>query len=70
MKKTIYFTGVNHQMGQLEQAIKTATDKRDAWMAANEAKIGKVDNEDIKITPWNGNNAHVMVTIQFTYYLK
>tara|TARA_R110001583_G_scaffold142211_3_gene294487 strand:- start:685 stop:897 length:213 start_codon:yes stop_codon:yes gene_type:complete len=70
MKKTIYFTGVNHQMGQLEKAIQTATDKRDSWIAENEAQIGKVDNEDIKITPWNGNNGYVMVTIQFTYYPK
>lgn len=70
MKKTIYFTGVNHQMQQLEAGIKTATDKRDEWLAKNKDVIGKIDSEDIKITPWNGNNQHVMVTIQLTYYPK
>lgn len=70
MKKTIYFTGVNHQMGQLESAIKSATDKRDSWLAENDAEIGKIDKEDLKITSWHQNNSHVMVTIQITYYTK
>lgn len=70
MKKTIYFTGVNQQMQQLEAGIKTATDKRDAWLSENKDIIGKIDSEDIKITPWHGNNLHVMVTIQLTYYPK
>ncbi|NER15123.1 hypothetical protein GWK08_16835 [Leptobacterium flavescens] len=70
MKKTIYFTGTNHQIGQLDVAIKTATDKRDTWLMANESKIGKIDNEDIKIIPWNGNNGYVMITILLTYYPK
>jgi len=70
MKKTIYFTGTNNQMQQLETAIKTATDKRDAWLSSNKHVIGKIDSEDIKITPWSSNTQHVIVTIRLTYYLK
>ena len=70
MKKTVYFTGVNHQSQQLEAAIKTATDKRDAWLTNNKDEIGKIDYEDIKITTWNANNTNVIATILLTYYSK
>lgn len=70
MKKTEYFTSANHTMQQLEIAIGTVKVKRDTWLVKNESLIAKIDNEDIKITPWNGNNQHVFVTIQLTYYPK
>ncbi len=70
MKKTEYFTGPNHQMQQLETAIQTAKDKRDVFLEENAKNIAKIDSEDIKITPWNGNNGHVFVTIRLTYYPK
>lgn len=68
MKKTEYFTSVNHTMQQLETAIETVKVKRDTWLAKNERLIAKIDNEDIKITTWNTNNQHVFVTILLTYY--
>ncbi|MBF04821.1 MAG: hypothetical protein CMP76_16185 [Flavobacterium sp.] len=70
MKKTEYFISVNHNTGQLEQAIKNATEKRDIWIKENEDLIGKVDSEDIKINTWSGNNSNVIITIRFTYYPK
>jgi hypothetical protein len=70
MKKTVYFTGVNHNTGQLETAIKTATDKRDTFLKENENNIAKIESEDIIITTWNGNNSNVMPTIKLTYYPK
>jgi len=69
MKKTIYFTSTSSLPVQnLTTAIKEATDKRDLWL--NKHEIGKIDNEDIKITTWNSNNSYVMVTILLTYYNK
>lgn len=70
MKKTIYFTGTTHRMGELTTEIKAATDKRDAWLSANKDLIGKIDSEDIKITPFGPNDNHVVATIQLTYYSK
>ncbi len=70
MKKTVYFTGVNHNIGQLETAIKTATDKRDAFLKENENNIAKIESEDIIITTWNSNHGNVMPTIKLTYYPK
>ncbi len=70
MKKTVYFTGVNHQTSQLEQAIKTAVDKRDSFLRENEGYIAKIENEDMMITQWNGNNSNVIPVIKLTYYLK
>ncbi len=70
MKKNVYFTAPNHTIQQLADAIKNVVEQRDNWVKQNEAKIAKIDNEDIKIIPWNGNNQHVMVTIQLTYYPK
>lgn len=70
MKKTIYFTGANHPMGQLVTGIKTATDKRDIWLVANKDLIGKIDSEDIKITTWGAQNNNVFATIQLTFYSK
>ncbi|HVA99529.1 MAG TPA: hypothetical protein VNG53_11600 [Bacteroidia bacterium] len=68
MKKTVYFTGMNYNTGQLEEAIKTATDKRDIFLNANGNIIAKIESEDIIITTWNGNNANVIPTIKLTYY--
>lgn len=68
MKKTIYFTGTNHQTQQLEQAIKTATDKRDSFLEENKNVIAKIDSEEIIITSWNGSNNNVIPTIKLTYY--
>lgn len=71
MKKTIYFTGqVSIQMTHIESNINHAINKRDAWITANESKIGKIDFEDIKITPYGVNHNFIMVTIQLTYYPK
>lgn len=70
MKKTMYFTGTNHNTGQLEQAIKTATDKRDIFLKENKENIAKIDSEEIIITAWNGNNGNVIPTIKLTYYSK
>ncbi len=70
MKKTVYFTGVNHSTAQLDTAIKTATDKRDAFLKENENNIAKIESEDIIFTTWNSNNANVMPTIKLTYYPK
>jgi len=70
MKKTVYFTAPNSGIQQLEAAIQNAVNLRDTWLNENEKNIAKIDNEDIKITPWNGNNQHVMVTILLTYYPK
>ncbi len=70
MKKTEYFTSVNHGIQQLEIAIETVKVKRDNWLAKNGNLIAKIDNEDIKITPWSGNNQYVFVTILLTYYPK
>lgn len=68
MKKTVYFTGVNYNTAQLEAAIKTATDKRDAFLKENENNIAKIENEEIIITTWNGSNTNVIPTIKLTYY--
>ncbi|MEQ3657083.1 MAG: hypothetical protein ABNH00_14545 [Dokdonia sp.] len=70
MKKTEYFTGVNRNTGQLEQAIKTATDKRDTFLEANKEKIAKIDSEEIILTTWQGNGTNVIPTIKLTYYTK
>lgn len=70
MKKTEYFVGVNHAMSQLEQAIKTATDKRDSFLQTNKEKIAKIESEEIILTNWSTNNGHVIPTIKLTYYLK
>ncbi len=70
MVKTVYFTGTNTRTDLLEQAIKTATDKRDIFIKENIENIGKIENEDIIFLPWGGNNANVLVTIKLTYYPK
>jgi len=70
MKKTEYFTGVNHNTGQLEQAIKTATDKRDSFLETNKEKIAKIESEEIILTTWHGNNGQVIPTIKLTYFPK
>lgn len=70
MKETIYFTGTNTTMQNLETAIKSVTDKRDIWLDENKSSIVKIDKEDIKIVPWSTNHQNVMVVIQLTYYRK
>jgi hypothetical protein len=71
MKKTIYFTGTATLASNLEAAIKAVTDKRDKWLNEYGATIGKIDNEDLKIVQWFiPNQAHVIVTIQLTYFPK
>lgn len=67
MKKTKYFIGRLFNIGDLEKSIKSATEKRDAWLKENEKQIAKIDNEDIKIIS-SGNNA--IAIIQLTYYPK
>lgn len=70
MKKTVYFTGIKHNTDQLEMAIKTATDKRDAFLNKNENNIAKIESENIIITTMAGNNSNVIPTIKLTYYPK
>lgn len=68
MKRTIYFTAPNHNIQELEVAVQNAVKKRDIWINENRNIIAKIDNEDIKITPWG--NSYVVVTILLTYYPK
>ena len=70
MRKTIYFTSEIRQAGQLTEAIKTATEKRDEFLSDNIDQIGQIDFEDIKITPLSGNRPNVVVTIMLAYYPK
>lgn len=70
MKKTEYFTGVNHRTDQLELAIKSATDKRDSFLESNKDKIAKIDSEEIILITWQGHNQNVIPTIKLTYYTK
>ena len=70
MKKTEYFVGINHNTGQMELAIKTATDKRDSFLDANKEKIAKIESEEIFLTTWHANNSNVIPTIKLTYYTK
>lgn len=68
MKKTEYFTGVNHGVNQLETAIKTAIVKRDAFLEKNKDLIAKIDDENIIITVTSNQN--VIPVIKLTYYPK
>lgn len=70
MQKTIYFTGVGRLIGQLSSEISTVTQIKDEWVKDNLSKIGKIEREDIKITPYGGNNGHAIVVLQLTYYSK
>lgn len=70
MKKTEYFVGVNHNTVQLEQAIKSATSKRDSFLEANKEKIAKIDSEEIILTTWHANKGNVIPTIKLTYFSK
>jgi len=68
MKKTEYFTGVNHNVNSLETAIKTATDKRDTFIKDNKDIIAKIDCEDIIITMTQNQN--LIPVIKLTYFPK
>lgn len=71
MKRTVYFTEPgNHPTSQIKTIIKKITDRRDDWLRENENIIGRIDSEDIKIVPWNGNNQYIIIVIKLTYYPK
>ena len=70
MKRSVYFTGVNHSTGQLEKAIESVVIKRDSWLKENEDVIGKIESESLQIITWSSNNNNAIPVIQITYYLK
>ena len=69
MKKSIYFTTTQLAIGQLQQAVESATSQRDIWISENKSKIGKIDFEDINFIPSN-NGAHIAVVVQLAYFEK
>ena len=71
MKKTVYFTSSNQQnfgWNQLKTAIDSAVAERDLFLDKNSDKIGKIDQEDIKIIC--PNQQLLSVVIKLSYYPK
>lgn len=71
MKKTVYFTSSNQQnfgWNQLKTAIESAVVERDLFLEENSNKIGKIDQEDIKII--SPTQQLISVVIKLSYYPK
>lgn len=70
MKRTVYFSSPNRQIGHWNTAMNEVTSLRDDWLLKNKPIIGKIDREDLKCTHTNSNNSAIILTIQLTYYPK
>jgi hypothetical protein len=71
MKKTIYFISsdeLNFSWNQKKKAIDSAVEERDLFLNENNDKIGKIDQEDIKII--SNNQQLISVIIKLSYYPK